>query len=142
MNWGFREIADLIGLFALPAMIVGFPLYALFKRVPVYERFVEGAREGFDVAITGSGEEGLRLASEKKPELITLDVVLPDMDGWKVLEALRSDAALARTPVAVVTVVDERNRGLSLGAADYFVKPIDLDRMAAVLARRRAGAAA
>ena len=101
-----------------------------------------GAREGFDVAITGSGEEGLRLASEKKPELITLDVVLPDMDGWKLLAALRSDASLARTSVAVVTVVDDRNRGLSLGATDYFVKPIDLDRMAAVLASRRPGAAA
>jgi spore maturation protein B len=51
MNLGFREIADMIGLFALPAMIVGFPLYGLFRRVPVYERFVEGAREGFDVAV-------------------------------------------------------------------------------------------
>ncbi|HWP40296.1 MAG TPA: nucleoside recognition domain-containing protein [Tepidisphaeraceae bacterium] len=47
----FREIAELIGLFALPAMIVGFPLYGLLRRVPVYERFVEGAREGFDVAV-------------------------------------------------------------------------------------------
>jgi spore maturation protein B len=51
MNFSFKDIADLIGVFALPAMIVGFPLYALFKRVPVYERFVEGAREGFDVAV-------------------------------------------------------------------------------------------
>jgi spore maturation protein B len=51
MNGTFKEIADLIGLIALPAMIVGFPLYGLLRRVPVYERFVEGAREGFDVAV-------------------------------------------------------------------------------------------
>ncbi len=100
------------------------------------------AREGFDVAVARNGEEGLRLAAAKTPDFITLDVVLPDMDGWRVLETLRSDAALGSTPVAVVTVVDDRNRGLSLGAADYFVKPIDLERMAAVLARRRSGAAA
>lgn len=51
MTWSIREMADLLGLLALPAMIVGFPLYGLIKRVPVYERFVEGAKEGFDVAV-------------------------------------------------------------------------------------------
>ncbi len=99
-------------------------------------------REGFDVAVSTTGAEGRRLASEKRPELITLDVELPDTDGWKILEDLRADADLRRTPVVVVTVVDDRSRGLSLGATDYFVKPIDLERMAAVLARRRPGAAA
>ena len=101
-----------------------------------------GTREGFDVTIARSGSEGLRLAAEHRPEVVTLDVVLPDMDGWKALAAIRADAMLARTPVVVVTVVDERDRGLSLGATDYFVKPIDLDRMASILASRRAGAAA
>jgi len=101
-----------------------------------------GGREGFDVAVARTGAEGLRLASERKPELITLDAILPDMDGFKALEALRSDAGLARTPIVVMTVVDDRDRGLSLGATDYFVKPIDLERMAAILARRRSGAAA
>ena len=101
-----------------------------------------GAREGFDVAIATTGAEGQRLASEKRPELITLDVELPDTDGWKLLETLRADADLGGTPIVVVSVIDDRSRGLSLGAADYFVKPIDLDRMAAVLARRRPGAAA
>ena len=101
-----------------------------------------GAREGFDVAVARAGAEGLRLAAERRPELITLDVSLPDMDGFQALAALRAEAALARTPVVVVTVVDDRDRGLSLGATDYFVKPIDLERMAAILASRRAGAAA
>ena len=97
-----------------------------------------GVREGFDVAVARSGAEGLRIAAERRPELITLDVSLPDMDGFKALAALRADASLARTPVVVVTVVDDRDRGLSLGATDYFVKPIDLERMAAILASRRA----
>ena len=101
-----------------------------------------GGREGFDVAVARSGAEGLRLASERKPELITLDVSLPDMDGFQALADLRGDAALGRTPVVVVSCVDDRDRGLSLGATDYFVKPIDLERMAAILASRRAGAAA
>ena len=101
-----------------------------------------GAREGFEVTIARTGAEGLRLVAEQRPEVVTLDVVLPDMDGWKALAAIRADATLARMPVVVVTVVDDRDRGLSLGATDYFVKPIDLDRMAAILASRRAGAAA
>ncbi len=101
-----------------------------------------GAREGFEVALAPTGSEGLRLAAERLPDLIALDVVLPDLDGWKALAALRTDAALSRTPIVVVSVVDDRNRGLSLGAVDYFVKPIDLERMGALLASRRAGAAA
>jgi signal transduction histidine kinase len=101
-----------------------------------------GAREGFDVTIATTAAEGLRLASEKRPEIVTLDVELPDGDGWKLLETIRGDAELRRTPVVIVTVVDDRSRGLSAGADDYFVKPIDLDRMAAFLARRRPGAAA
>ena len=101
-----------------------------------------GTRGGFDVAIATTGAEGQRLASEKRPELITLDVALPDTDGWKLLEILRADTDLGGTPIVVVSVIDDRSRGLSLGAADYFVKPIDLDRMATVLARRRPGAAA
>ena len=102
-----------------------------------------GGREGFDVAVARTGAEGLRLAAERKPELITLDVAsarhgrLQDARGASVRRR-RS----RRTPIVVVTVVDDRDRGLSLGATDYFVKPIDLERMAAILARRRAGAAA
>jgi CheY-like chemotaxis protein/two-component sensor histidine kinase len=100
------------------------------------------ARQGFEVATAGDGVEGLRLAREKKPDLITLDVVMPGMDGWSVLAALRADVAMARTPVVVVTVVDDRDRGLSLGASDYLVKPIDHERLLAVLESHRAGAAA
>jgi len=120
------------------------PLVLVIDSDPAVGELMErlASREGFDATIATTGVEGLRLAAEKRPEVITVDVVLPDTDGWKLLETLRADAQLRRTPVVVVTVVDDRSRGLSLGAADYFVKPIDLDRMAAVLARRRSGAAA
>jgi signal transduction histidine kinase/CheY-like chemotaxis protein len=120
------------------------PLVLVIDADPAAGELMErlGGREGYDVAIARSGADGLRLATERRPELITLDISLPDMDGFKALAALRADATLARTPIVVATVVDDRDRGLSLGASDYFVKPIDLERMAAVLARRRAGAAA
>ncbi len=99
-------------------------------------------KEGFDVATARDGAEGLRLAREKQPDLITLDVVMSGMDGWNVLAQLRADAAFARTPVIVITIVDDRERGLSLGATDYLVKPIDHERLLAVLGSHRAGAAA
>jgi signal transduction histidine kinase/CheY-like chemotaxis protein len=99
-------------------------------------------REGFDVLTAEDGEEGLRLARERRPDIITLDVVMPGADGWAVLSGLRAEPSLSRVPVVVVTVVDDRERGLSLGAADYLVKPIDHERLLAVLAAHRAGAAA
>jgi signal transduction histidine kinase len=120
------------------------PLVLVIDADPAAGELMErlGAREGFDVAVARTGAEGLRLAAERKPELITLDVNLPDMDGFKALVALRAEPAFARTPVVVVTVVDDRDRGLSLGAAEYIVKPIDLERMAAILATRRRAPAA
>ena len=99
-------------------------------------------RAGFDVLTAADGADGLRLARERLPNMITLDVVMPGLDGWAVLGSLRSDPALSRTPVVVVTVVDDREKGLSLGATDYLVKPIDHERLLSVLAAHRAGAAA
>ena len=120
------------------------PLVLVIDADPAAGELMErlGSREGFDVAVVRSGAEGLRAAAERKPEIITLDVRLPDMDGFQALASLRNDRSLARTPIVVVSVVDDRDRGLSLGATDYIVKPIDLERMAAILASRRAGAAA
>jgi CheY-like chemotaxis protein len=64
---------------------------------------------------------------------------MPGMDGWDVLEEIRRDVALARTPVVVVTIVDDRSRALSLGASEYLLKPIDYDRLLALLEGYRAG---
>ena len=95
------------------------------------DRFL--VKQGFSVVTAASGVEGLRLAREARPAAITLDVMMPDLDGWTVLAALKGDPALASIPVILVTIVDEKSRGYSLGATDYMVKPIDRERLAAVL---------
>ena len=75
--------------------------------------------------------EGLALARELRPAMITLDVMMPGLDGWSVLQALKADPELADIPVVMLTIVDEKNRGYALGAADYLTKPIDRDRLRA-----------
>ena len=94
-------------------------------------------KEGFRVATAASGEEGLRLARELRPDVITLDVLMPGMDGWSVLAALKADAELADIPVVMLTMLDDRNLGYALGAADYLTKPIDRERLVSVLGRYR-----
>ena len=91
------------------------------------------AREGFHVETASSGEEGLALARKLQPEAITLDVMMPGMDGWAVLSELKRDAELADIPVVMLTIVDDQTMGYSLGAAEYLTKPIDRDRLASVL---------
>src|SRR5262249_5483324 len=83
----------------------------------VTERFL--VREGFAVVTAGGGQEGLRLARELHPVAMTLDVMMPDLDGWTVLAAIKGDPALSDIPVILMTIVDEKNRGYSLGAVDY-----------------------
>ncbi len=95
------------------------------------ERFL--TREGFSVVTADGGREGLRLTRELHPAAITLDVMMPDIDGWTVLAAIKGDPALADIPVILMTILDERNRGYSLGAADYMVKPVDRERLGQVL---------
>jgi signal transduction histidine kinase/DNA-binding response OmpR family regulator len=94
-------------------------------------------REGFRVASALSGQEGLRLAREAQPAAITLDVMMPGMDGWAVLSALKADAATHDLPVIMLTIVDEKNLGYALGAAEYLNKPIDRERLLAVLKKHR-----
>lgn len=97
----------------------------------ILERFL--ARQGYGVLKAGDGEAGLRLARERSPAAIVLDVKLPDTDGWAVLAALKTDPALTETPVIMLTMVDEPRKGLDLGVADYLVKPLDRARLAAAL---------
>ena len=94
-------------------------------------------REGFRPETAGSGEEGLRLARELQPTLITLDVMMPGLDGWSVLQKLKADAETQDIPVIMLTMVDDKNIGFALGAADYMTKPIDRPRLSSILKKYR-----
>jgi len=89
--------------------------------------------EGFALRFASSGDEGLKLARELKPAVITLDVMMPQRDGWSVLSALKADPELARIPVVMLTIISDQELGFALGAADYLVKPIDRNRLLPVL---------
>ena len=93
------------------------------------------SRYGLRVEGARTGDEGLRLAKLLLPQAITLDVMMPVMDGWTVLAHLKNDPATADIPIIMLTIVDNRNLGFAMGAAEYLTKPIDRDRLAAVLLR-------
>jgi signal transduction histidine kinase/CheY-like chemotaxis protein/ligand-binding sensor domain-containing protein/protocatechuate 3,4-dioxygenase beta subunit len=95
------------------------------------------ARDGFHVQAAADGKSGLELAKRLKPAVITLDVMMPGMDGWAVLTALKADPATAPIPVVMMTIVDDKQMGFALGAADYFTKPIDFQRLHLVLEKHR-----
>jgi adenylate cyclase len=97
----------------------------------VIGRFLE--RAGYSVVTANGGKEGLRLAQELRPAAMTLDVMMPDIDGWTVLAAMKGDPTLADIPIVLMTILDERSRGYSLGASDYLVKPVDRDKLIGVL---------
>ena len=92
-------------------------------------------KEGFDAITANGGLEGLEKARQLRPAAITLDVSMPDMDGWSVLQELKKDEDLAEIPVILLTMVDDHSRGYTLGAADYLDKPIDRDRLISALRR-------
>src|SRR5712691_9195997 len=96
--------------------------------------------EGFSVATAAGGLEGLKRARELRPIAITLDVMMPDLDGWSVLAALRQDSELAEIPVIMVTILDEQRRSVALGAAGYLTKPVDRERLHRLVERYRAPA--
>ena len=75
------------------------------------------------------GDEALKLARESRPCAVTLDLVLPGLDGWEVLKRLKNDDVTRHIPVVIISMVDNRDLGLALGADDYFVKPVDRDRL-------------
>ncbi len=99
------------------------------------QRFL--SKEGFRVLTAANGEDGLRLAREQRPDAITLDVMMPGMDGWAVLSALMADLTLADIPVIMLTIVDDKRMGYALGASEYLTKPIDRARLIAVLTKYR-----
>jgi signal transduction histidine kinase/CheY-like chemotaxis protein len=92
-------------------------------------------REGFEVITASSGEAALHLARECHPDLITLDIAMPHMDGWEVLRELKADAATSAIPVFVLTMLEQQNLGFSLGAEEYLIKPIDWEKLGAIVKR-------
>ena len=96
-------------------------------------------KEGYRVIEAASGEAGLRMAAEHRPDAITLDVVMPGMDGWAVLSALKTDPALAPIPVIMLTIMDEQHLGYMLGAAEYLTKPVNRRRLASAIQKYAGG---
>jgi signal transduction histidine kinase/DNA-binding response OmpR family regulator len=94
-------------------------------------------KEGFRLMAAASGEEALQLARERKPDVISLDVLMPGMDGWMVLRALKADPLTAPIPVVMVSMLDDRDIGHALGASDYLTKPFDRQKLVAALRRYR-----
>ena len=94
------------------------------------------AQEGFAMLPAGNGVDGLSLVRECRPNAVILDVLMPQLDGWTVLAALKGDPELQDIPVIMLTIVDDRSRAYALGAADYLVKPIDRKRLRKVLNER------
>ncbi len=90
-------------------------------------------RAGFAVVTARGGLEGLRLVRELRPAAVTLDIMMPDLDGWTVLAAIKGDPALAAIPVVLMSIVEEKNRGYALGAADYLIKPVDRGKLVETL---------
>jgi len=93
------------------------------------------SREGYAVVEAADGERGLQLAREIHPHLITLDILMPGMDGWAVLAGLKADPELAGIPVILQTILEDRNLGFALGASEYLTKPIDRKRLATLVKR-------
>jgi signal transduction histidine kinase/DNA-binding response OmpR family regulator/HAMP domain-containing protein len=90
-------------------------------------------KEGYRVVSARTGVEALALARAHRPQAITLDVLMPQMDGWRALKELKADAELHDIPVIMVTVLNERGMAIPLGAADFVTKPVDRQRLTAIL---------
>lgn len=95
------------------------------------QRFL--TKEGFQVVTAGDGMTALHVAKEILPDVITLDVMMPGMDGWMVLSSLKATPVLADIPVIMITMLSDKNMGYALGVSDYMVKPVERERLIALL---------
>jgi signal transduction histidine kinase/CheY-like chemotaxis protein len=92
-------------------------------------------KEGFRVVAVAKPQDAVRVAVELQPRAITLDVMMPEMDGWAVLSALKANPAVADIPVVMLTIVDDKNMGFAMGASDYLTKPLDRQRLLSTLSK-------
>ena len=91
------------------------------------------AREGYRVVYASSGAEAIEMARQERPDAITLDIMMPQVDGWSVLRSLKADPELAPIPVVLVSLTADRGLGFALGAAAVLTKPVDRAELAAAL---------
>ena len=91
--------------------------------------------DGFEVLLAEGGKEGIHLARTEKPSVITLDILMPEMDGWSVLRTLKADPETENIPVVMASILDEQKQGLALGANDYVSKPVNRDKLVTALRR-------
>ena len=91
--------------------------------------------EGLRTVTAADGEEGLRLARELRPALVFLDVLMPRMDGWSVLTAMKADPRVSDVTVVMLTIMNDSDMGYVLGASKYLMKPINRERLSALLAK-------
>jgi signal transduction histidine kinase/ActR/RegA family two-component response regulator len=103
------------------------------RSIDLLSVYLEAA--GLRVVSARDGRRGVELVRNLHPAIVVLDILLPGMDGWQVLESLKADQATAAIPVVVVSILDERGRGLALGATDYLVKPVSREGVLDALAR-------
>lgn len=90
---------------------------------------------GYNVQIASTGEEALQKAVTLCPAVITLDILLPQMDGWRVLHRLKEMPETKDTPIIVVSIVEDKSFGLSLGAVDYMIKPVSRSNLISKIER-------
>ncbi len=91
------------------------------------------SNEGYNVVMAVNGKQGLQMAKEIVPDMITLDVMMPEMDGWETLVALKNDPFLANIPVVMNSIIEDRHLAQTLGAVDYLSKPVDKERLLKVV---------
>jgi len=95
--------------------------------------YLEGA--GYHVEIARDGEEGLAKARQLRPNLLTLDLLLPKIDGWDLLIRLKGEPETRQIPVVIVSIMEQQGKGFALGAADYLVKPVSREGLLHALQR-------
>ena len=91
--------------------------------------------EGYQIITAASGEEAITKARDLRPDVITLDILMPSGSGWEMLHRLRNTPETAKTPIVVVSIVDQKQLGFSLGAAEYLVKPVSKEILLEALSR-------
>ena len=122
---------------AAPQPVPGAPMVLVIDDDPAARQIMRRtlSKDGFRVEEAESGAAGLAAARRLTPDAITLDVLMPEMDGWSVLAALKADPALAEIPVIMASIVDDSSLGFALGASDYLTKPVDRERLLATVRR-------